>query len=160
MVDFDHRGQRALAKAGDGADGEFAVGGGERQLVGLAGFAGFVVAQAEIEADLGEQVAGAAGVAGGAAADADDVVALRIEIEERVEGGGAVDARRGNAGFVGDVAQRFHGEEFVRVGGLDGFQDSQQRAGAVAMFGDDLIDEQFFVRVESLRRQRDWRRLT
>ena len=52
---------------------------------------------------------------------------------------------------LGNVAQRLHGEELVRIGGLDGFEDAEQRSGTVAMFGDDLIDEQFFVSVESLR---------
>jgi len=87
VVDFDHRGQRALAKTGDGANGEFAVGRGQRNLVGLGGFAGFRIAETQIEADLGEQVARAASVAGRAAATQITYVALRIEIEQRVESG-------------------------------------------------------------------------
>jgi hypothetical protein len=74
------------------------------------------VAQAEIEAELIEQVAGAAGVAGGSAANADHVVALGFQIEERIERGRAIDSCGRNAGFVRDVAQRVHGEELVRVG--------------------------------------------
>ncbi len=60
---------------------------------------------------------------------------------------------------IGDVAQRLHGEELVRVGGLDGLKDAEQGSGLVAMFGDDLVDEQLFVSVENLRRRLDWRRL-
>ena len=111
----------------------------------------FVPAQAKIEADLGQQVARAAGVAGRSAADADHVVALRIEIEERVEGGRAVDPGRRNAGLLGDVAQRLHGEKLVRVGGLNGFQYPEQRSGPVAMFCDHLVNQQLFVSIERLQ---------
>ena len=48
---------------------------------------------------LSEQIARAARVAGRSAADADHVVALRIEIEERIKRGGAVDSCRRNAGL-------------------------------------------------------------
>ena len=112
---------------------------------------GFRIAQTQIEAELGEQVARAASVAGRSAADTDHVVALRIEIEERVESGRAVDARRGNAGLLSDVAQRLHGEVLVRVGGLDGLKNAEHGSGAVAMFGDHLVDEQLFVSVENFR---------
>src|ERR1035441_2638586 len=85
VVDFNHRGKRALAETGDGADGELAVRRGEREFVCLAGFADFGIAEAEIEAHLCKEIAGAAGVAGCAAADADDGVALRIGGEEERE---------------------------------------------------------------------------
>src|ERR1019366_7803364 len=150
VVDFNHRSQRALAETGDGADGELAVRRSEREFVCLAGFADFRIAQAEIEADLGQQVARAAGVAGSAAADADDVVALRIEIEERVKGGGAVDSGRRDTGLIRDIAQRLHGEKLVRVGGLDGFQYSQQGTGLVFVLCDYLVDEELFVSFKDL----------
>jgi len=97
--------------------------------VRLTGIGGLVIAQAEIEADLRKQVARAAGMASRSAANTDDVVSLRIEIEERVEGGRAVDSCRRNTGLVGNVAQRGHGKKLVGVGGLDGFKDSEERSG-------------------------------
>ncbi len=36
----------------------------------------------------------------------------------------------------------------MRIGRLDCFENSQQRAGAAFMFGDSLIDQQFLVRVK------------
>src|ERR1039457_2621002 len=75
VVDFNDRCQRALAETRDGADGELAVRRGEREFICLAGFADFRIAEAEIEADLCKEIAGASGVAGCAAADAEDVVA-------------------------------------------------------------------------------------
>jgi hypothetical protein len=39
----------------------------------------------------------------------------------------------------------------VRVGGLNGFEDAEEGSGAIAKFGDCLIDEQSFVSVESFR---------
>ena len=42
VVHFDDRGERALAKAGDGAHRELAVGGGECNFVGLAARSDFV----------------------------------------------------------------------------------------------------------------------
>jgi hypothetical protein len=77
------------------------------------------VAQPQIEADLGQQIARAARVAGRSAADADHVVALRIEVEERIKSRGAIDPGRGNAGLLGDVAQRLHRQIFMRIGGLN-----------------------------------------
>ena len=148
VVHLDHRGQRALAKAGHGADREAAVGGGERQLVGLVAVARLLFAEPQIEADLLQQIARAARMAGRSAADADHVVALRVEVEERIECGGAVDGGRRNAGLLGDVAQRLHGEILVRVGGLHRLQDSQQRSGAAAVLCNRLVDQQPLVSIQ------------
>jgi hypothetical protein len=145
VVDFDNRRQRALAETGHGAHGQAAIRRGDCQLVGLAVLVGFAVAQAEIEAELLQQIAGAARVTGGSAANTDHVVALGFQIEERVKRGCAIDSCGRHAGFVGNVAQRLHGEEFVRVGRLNGLKNAQQRAGAVSTFGDGLIDEQSLV---------------
>ena len=126
VVHFHHRGQRALAEAGHGAQGVLAVGRGEAELVGavLALFG-----QAEFQAEALQQVARAARVAGRAAADADGVFALRLQVEERVEGDHAVDLRERDIGFFGDVFQDFGGKIFVRMMFLDAFQDAEQRAG-------------------------------
>ena len=109
---------------------------------------GLLPAQPQIEAELLQQIARAAGVAGRAAADADHVVALRIEIEERIEGGRAVNRGRRNAGLLGDVAQRLHREILVGVGRLHRLQDSQQRAGPVRLLCNRLVDQQPFVSIQ------------
>ena len=93
VVDLDHRGERALAEAGDGADREAPVRRRERELVGAVG--GLVQAQLELHAL--EQRPRAAGVAGRAAADGHRVRALRLEVEQREERRHAVDLRLGDA---------------------------------------------------------------
>ena len=148
MVHLDDRGKRTLAKAGDGAHREALVGGGERHFVGLVGVAGFLPAQPQIEAELLQQIARAAGVAGRAAADADHVVALRVEVEERKEGYGAVDRGGRNAGLLGDVAQGVHRKEFMGVGGLNRRQNSQQRSGAAVLLMNRLVDQQPLVSIQ------------
>ena len=88
-----------------------------------------------------QQVARAAGVAGGAAADADGVAALRLEVEQRVEGDHAVDPRQGGRRFRGDVLKDRRRQIVTRLVLLDFVQDAQQSAGPAGSLGDDRIDE-------------------
>ena len=148
MVHLHHRGQRALAEAGDRAHRELPVGRGKRQLVGIVGIALFLLAQPQVQAQFLQQIPGTAGVAGGPAADADHVVALRIEVEERKKGRGAIDPGRRNPGLVRDVAQRLHRQILVRVGGLNRLQDSQQRSGVALVRGDRLVDQHLFMSIQ------------
>ena len=92
MVDFDHRGQRALPETGYGADREFLVGSGQQSLVGVATLVRILDPEAEFQANALQQIARTPRVAGGSTANADGVVALRLQIEQRVESDNAVDA--------------------------------------------------------------------
>src|SRR5215471_1249324 len=122
VIELDDRRERALSEAGDGAHSEFAVGCGDCELVG--GLDGF--GDAELEHQTFEQAARSAGMAGRAAADADGVVALRIAIEERVEGDDAEDLREWRASGGGDVAQFVDAEVLARVVFLYGLEDSEE----------------------------------
>ena len=94
MVHLHHGRQRALTEAGHGAHGELTVGGGEQQLVGVVAVAVRILeTQPEFQARSLQQVARTARVARGAAADADGVLALRLQVEQRIERGNAVDSR-------------------------------------------------------------------
>ena len=77
-----------------------------------------------------EQAARAPRVTGGAAADADGVVALRVAVEERVEGHDAEELGERDAGSGGDVFEIGRAEVLARVALLDGLQDSEKRARA------------------------------
>ena len=90
-------------------------------------------------------------MAGRSAADADGVVALRLEIEQRVERGDAVNARQRNVQLAGDVSQRFRRKIFVRIVLLYRFQDAEQFARTASVSGDDLVDERLFGAVEKSR---------
>ena len=77
---------------------------GERQLVGFA--PSLCRRQPKLASSQAlQQVARAARVAGGAAANADGVVALRLQVEERVEGDDAVDAGQRDRGLRADIFQ-------------------------------------------------------
>ena len=109
---------------------------------------GLLLAQPQVEAELLQQIARAARVAGRAAADADHVVALRIEVEERIKGGGAVDSwpaecrspRRCSAATPWkDTCARWPPAP------PPGFP-AARRAGPV--LGDRLVDQQPFVSIQ------------
>ena len=91
-------------------------------------------------------------MAGGAAADADSVVALRLQIEEGVKGGHAVNAGQRKRCFRGDVLECFRGEILVGVVLLHRFQNAEERAWAVTEPGNHLIDEKLFRRRERVDR--------
>ena len=132
--------QRALAEAGHGAQGVVAVGRGDAELVGaVLAFLG----QAQFQAQALQQVARAARVAGGAAADADGVVALRLQVEQRVEGDHAIDLGQRDIGLFGDVLQDFRRQVFIRMMFLDALQDSEERSGAAGMGGDGAVGKAF-----------------
>src|SRR5665213_264622 len=80
---------------------------------------------------------------------AHNVVALRIEIEERIKCGGAEHPRRGYAGLLRDITQRFQREELVRVALLHCFENAEQGSWLVFKFHDGLIDEKLLVRFEN-----------
>src|SRR5208283_6243522 len=88
VVHLYHRGEGALAEAGDGSQREAPVGRGDAQLVGAA-FAFF--GKPKLQAELLQQVAGAARVARRSAADADGVFPLRLEVEQGEESDDAID---------------------------------------------------------------------
>ena len=136
VIHLHHRRQRALAEAGHGAQRVLAVGRGDAELVGavLA-----LLRQAQLQAQPLQQVARAARVAGGAAADADGVVALRLQVEQRVERDHAVDLRQRNVGLLGDVFQDFGGKIFVRMMFLDALQDAEQRSGRAGVCSNHTI---------------------
>ena len=99
---------------------------GDAELVGA--FLAFV-RQPQLQPQPLQQVARAARVAGRAAADADGVLALRLQVEQRVERHHAVDLRQRNFGLLGDVFQNFGRKIFVRMVFLDRFQDAEKAPG-------------------------------
>ena len=86
------------------------------------------------------EAARSARVAGRAPADADGVVALRLKIEQRVEGRHAEYLRHRKIDFGGDVAQFIGAEVFAGVVLLHRFEDAEQGARAAAAARDHLID--------------------
>jgi hypothetical protein len=140
VIDFRDGGEGALAEAGDGADGELAIGGGDGELVGAA-VIGIDATEAELEADALEEALGAAGMAGGTAADGDGVIALGFEVEESVEGGDGEDAGGGDAGAGGEVLEELEGEVLVGLAILEFFEDGEEHTGAAFVFGDEGVDE-------------------
>jgi hypothetical protein len=149
VIDFRDGGEGALAEAGDGADRELAIGGGDREFVGAA-VIGIDATEAELEADALEEALGAAGMAGGTAADADGVVALRFEVEEGVEGGDGVDAGGGDAGAIGEVLEGLEGEVLVGLALLEFFENGEEHAGAALVFGDEGVEELLILAREGL----------
>jgi len=95
MIHFDDRRHRALPKAGNRAHGKLLVGRGLQDFVAVAGVARILQPKFEFEAHALQQIAGTAGVAGGAATDADGVVPLGLEIKQSVESGDAVTRENG-----------------------------------------------------------------
>src|SRR5512133_3471015 len=98
VVDLDNRRHGALAETGDGTDRELVVRRGLQDLFAVA-LRRFFQSEAELEARALQQVARAAGVAGGPTADADGVITLRLQVEEGVERGDAIDPRQGDFGL-------------------------------------------------------------
>ena len=143
MIHLHHGSQRALAEAGHGAQRIAAVRRGDAELVGavLA-----LLRQPQFQAQALQQVARSARVAGGAAADADGVIALRLQVEQRVEGDHAVDLRQRDIGFLGDVFQDLRRKVFVRMMFLDALQDAEQRAGPAFACGDGAVREALLFR--------------
>src|SRR4051794_9966109 len=86
---------------------------------------------------------------GGATADANGVVALRLKIEESVEGNHAVDVGQWSSGFGGDVTKRIEREVLVRMMFLHCLKNAQQCAGAIILFADDLIDKSLFLEIKA-----------
>ena len=82
----------------------------------------------------------AARVAGGATADGHGVVALGVEVEEGVEGGHGVALRLGDAGALGHVLERVHGQVLVGALFLEPLQDAQQGTRPTSLSGDDAIE--------------------
>ena len=72
------------------------------------------------------------------------MLALRLEVKERVESGNTVDARERNTGLRADVAQRFEGQVFVGMVFLHLFQDSEQGSRTSAAGGNNVVDEVSF----------------
>ena len=95
----------------------------------------------------------AAGVAGGAAADGHGVRALRIEVEQGVEGGHGVDLRLRDAGAQGHVLERLHRQVLVPVVLLELLQDAEQRARPAGPIADDAVDQVLVFRVRRSRRR-------
>src|SRR5208283_468357 len=149
MIYFHDRRQRTLAKTRHGAYRELLVGRRLQDLVSTPAVAFIFERQAEFQAQAREEIARAARVARRAAADADSVVALWLEVEQGIEGGNAIDPGKRRLRFHRNVLQRLHGKILVRVVLLNGFQDTQQCAGALILADDNLINESAFPRVET-----------
>ena len=81
------------------------------------------------------------------------VRALGLEVEERVEGGDAVDLRLGDAGPRGHVLERLHGEVPVAVLLLQLLEHAQERAGAAALLRNDAVEEILVLHTRQRRRQ-------
>src|SRR5208282_3709399 len=141
VIHFHNRRQRTLPKTRHSAYRELLIGRRLQDLVGTAAVAFIFERQAEFQAQALEEIARAARVARRAAADADGVIALWLEVEQGVKGGNAEDAGKRRLRLHRNVLQRLHGKVFVRVVLLNGFQDTQQCAGALILAGDNLINE-------------------
>ena len=102
-------------------------GGRHRKLLRLPVFHGV---QPQAHHHLLEQIARPPGVAGGAAADANRVAALRLEIEQRVKGDNAKNSRQRHSCLLSDVFKRIARKKIARIVFLDLLQDAQQCAGA------------------------------
>ena len=75
------------------------------------------------------------------AADADGVIPLRLQVEQREERHHAEDLRQRQIHLIRDVFQNVGREELVGVVVLDLFQDPQKRTRLAGMRGDHAIDE-------------------
>src|SRR5208282_3668123 len=115
MIHFNNRGQRTLPETGYGAHGELLIGCSLQNFVSAADVAFVFKRQTEFQAQALQEIARAARVARGAAADANGVVALWLEIEQGVESSDAEDARERRLRFHRNILQRLHGKVFVRV---------------------------------------------
>jgi hypothetical protein len=100
--------------------------------------------KAKLQAQALQQGARPAGMAGGPAADADGVIALRLQIEEREKGNDGIELRQRHVGFGSHVFQNFAGEILVGVMLLDALQDAQQSAGASGICRDCAVGEALF----------------
>jgi hypothetical protein len=107
--------------------------------------------EAEFEAEALEEIAGPAGVAGGAPADADGVFALRFEIEEGVERGHAVYLGQGDVCPFRDVFEGLGRKVFMRVPLLQLLEDAEEGARAAGVFGNGAVGKGLIVRLEGDR---------
>jgi hypothetical protein len=69
------------------------------------------------------------------------VIALRLQIEERVERDDAENLRYRQVGLGGDEAQFIGAKEFAGIMLLDGFQDAQQGARFAAVKRHGFLNE-------------------
>src|SRR5271165_1011908 len=92
VVYFHDRRQRTLPKTRHGAYGELLVGRRLQDFVCPPAVVFIFKRQAEFQAQALEEIARAARVARRAATNANGVVALRLEVEQGVEGGNAIHA--------------------------------------------------------------------
>src|ERR1039457_882987 len=145
MVHLDDGRHRTLTEASHSTHGELAVRRGQQQFVGFVSVAVTVLdTQSQVESCALQHVARTTGMTRRPAANADGILALGLEIKQRVEGGNAVDARKRHFRLGGDVAQRLHGKIFVAVFFLRGFQDAKQGSRASPTTADYFIDEYLF----------------
>src|SRR5664280_680336 len=142
VVNLHHRSQRALPEAGNRAQRKAAIGRGGADFVGpvLA-----LLGQPQLEPEPLQKVARAARVTRRAAADADGVVALRLQVEEREESDHAIDLRQRNIRLLGNVLQDSGRKVFMWMMFLNSLQDSEQRSGSSRMREDGAIREVFFL---------------
>ena len=138
VIDLDHRREGALAEAGHRAQRGVAVRCGDSQDFRLAVLAGL---QPEAHHHRLQQIARTAGVAGGAAADADGVAALRLEAEQRVERDHAEDPGQGGRRFRRDILKHRRRQIMSRLVLLDFMQNAQQSAGPAGSLGNHRVDE-------------------
>jgi hypothetical protein len=105
VIHFDDRGQGALAEAGDRAHGELFVGRRQDDLVGVA--SSFAVDTAENPARHEHFTGNCANhrVIGSAASNADGVLALWLQVKERVKGSNAVDAGQRRSRFRSNIEE-------------------------------------------------------
>ncbi len=125
-VDGNGRSDTASADAAQGIDGEQTI------LGSLAGL--YLQDLAELVDDLLSTL----NIAGSTQAAADDILALRLQGEERIEGDNTVDLSHGDAGFLGYDLLNFQGDVAVLV--LDVAEDHHQRSLFADVTIADLID--------------------
>src|SRR5271166_1388384 len=87
-----------------------------------------------------------------AAANTDGVLALRLEVKQRVEGGNTVDARKRHLSLGRNIAQGFQRKIFIAVFFLSGFKDTQQCPGVSPTAADQLVDENLLCSGKTSRR--------
>src|SRR5208283_6203104 len=89
----------------------------------------------------------------GSAANANRVVSLRLQIEQRVERDYAIDARQWNLRLLRNVLQGFARKVFVGVMFLGRLQNAEQSSWMAQPAKNDLIDESPLWRVEPFVRR-------
>ena len=69
------------------------------------------------------------------------MIALRLEVEQGIEGGNAVDLRTREIDLPGQVVQDRDGQVFVLLAFLNLLENAQQHPRAILVPGDQAIDE-------------------